>query len=331
MLNSFPPGKYYFPSQAGEDSSAAREYFPTRKAPGLNVITAETPDDAVHQKWKKESADVVKGAIASKNRRNLQLLTNPLPPSGREDRSATQQRRPDWDLTYTQNGSLVGGVATKFGADYIKRRLAARVDEYNAINTQSAQQVGQKSALKTEDETPTSTIFALLNQVNDQLVTGVVDSKLLDMLNTLVARVLSQGASLQVSDITRILDSAYTFENDIYVLQAVRRSDPAKDRNAILNSAGRIIRRLIGILGTLNQSAFASPEEKKLILKALQPEFSKTIVETGEPTNRAPAPGEKTVGALNVVNPGAVPGASPPPEAPVAVQGQGKTRRPFFF
>ena len=222
------------------------------------------------------------------------VTTQALPPSGREDRDATAQRRGPWDHNYTNAGfsmtgagqgcgceyececeeRMTGGVmTTKRGVDFVKSRLQARITELNQIQSGQFTPKEPAKAQRPAEESVSQVIYTMLSMINDQITSGVLSEKLMEMLNALLGRILNQGELLEVKDVARILDTVYKFQID---MDATLATPPAggisAERRRVVRGAKAILQRIQGVLGTLNQYVFASEQEKKLILRALRPE-----------------------------------------------------------
>ncbi len=334
------PGTYYFPSAAPAKHS--KSYFPSEPMSRLDDLGGMTEDmvpiQNVHEKWGKLSDEMVRASLRTNGKKEKQHLTTPLPPSGREDRDATQQRRGPWDSTYSNVSvaTLQGGVMnTKSGRDYVAKRLKERVAEYNAM--------GSVAFTPEEPEAPTkkeldaaSVIYQLLLDVNGMLVEGVIDQKIVDLANAVAGRLYSDGNTLSVSDVSRMLDIVYRMERDLQAiirrgfravrgfeapelapegafaqleaLQAQAEAQAGEGEEVVypeppppgeamgargvrnyLYMLDRVLKRILGILTTLNKYIFATPEDKATLLSALRPAlFEKEIKARPTPAGETP-------------------------------------------
>ena len=362
------------------------------------------PIQNVHEKWGKLSDEMVRASLRTNGKKEKQHLTTPLPPSGREDRDATQQRRGPWDnnVSNVTLATLQGGVMnTKSGRDYVAKRLKERVAEYNAMGSVAFTPEEPQAPTKKEMDAA-SVIYQLLLDVNGMLVEGVIDQKIVDLANAIAGRLYSDGNTLSVSDVSRMLDIVYRMERDLQAIirrgfRAVRGfeapvaapegamaqlealnaqaeaaagegevvyPEPPEPGEAMgargvrnyLYMLDRVLKRILGILTTLNKYIFATPEDKATLLSALRPAlFEKEIKSRPEPAGdveltpaanlsaQVPAPGRSVQPAsVRVQGRPALIQQSGPLALPVrgigtaqqrTTRGRGMTGRgqPFFF
>ena len=350
MLPTSPPGTYYYPSQA---PAKYGDFFPSPHMPSLQTIGGATEETAAnrayHERKDEQANEMVRAFLFTNKKKDEQKLVRPLPPSGRIQiqngvavHIGTKQREPDWDIRYTNLGAqplMVGGVMdTAQGRMYVKDRLKSRIDELNALQSGSftPQEPTEKTTKKEVDAA--SVIYQLLLDINAYLIEGVLDQKVVDLANGVVGRLFSDGNTLNVSDVSRMLDITYRLERDLDVLKtagyaptrgmaptrpgytqaerqaiAARRAeinaeieagnltmdeaieavqafeeqlrpDVAPTERTKLNRSylfllDRSLRRILGVLTTLNKNIFATDADKRILLDALRPTMFKTEVQ----------------------------------------------------
>lgn len=327
MLPTSPPGTYYYPSQA---PAKYGNFFPSMPLERLETIGGATDETRVnrdyHQRKEELANEMAKAYVYTNKKKDEQKLVNPLPPSGRitfKDgiavHTGTKQREPDWDIRYANVGAqpLQGGVMnTAQGRMFVKDRLKSRIDELNAIQSGNFTPEEPKEKTSKREVDAASVIYQLLLDINAFLSEGVLDQKVIDLANGVVGRLFTDGNTLSVSDVSRMLDITYRIERDV---KAIQRSgyEPVRglqvpegpELEPIENAEGELVyppenagpvfgeqpkynrsylyllerslKRILGVLTTLNKNIFLSDEDKKTLLEALRPSLFKREIKSG--------------------------------------------------
>lgn len=323
MLPTSAPGTYYYPSQAPATSGS---YFPSAPIQRLETIRGDAgAEGAYHDRKLQQADEMVKARLYTNGKKDLQKSVNPLPPSGRirmmdgiAVHVGTKQREPDWDIRYATVGAqpLQGGVMNSAqGRMYVRDRLKARVDELNAIQSGSFTPAEPTEKTSKKEIDAATVIYQLLLEINGYLIEGVIDQKVVDLANGVVGRLFSDGNTLSVSDVSRMMDITYRLERDLGAIEqsgytgergfrgatevtaSMRQQYPRltqeerevgapieatrtlPSRNFIF-LLSRSLKRVLGVLTTLNKNIFATDEDKRLLLDALRPTmFAKEIEE----------------------------------------------------
>ena len=331
MLPTSPPGTYFYPSQAPANYG---NFFPGRETHSLQTIGGETEETRAnrdyHERKDKQANEMVRAYVFTNKKKEQQQLVSPLPPSGRIQfqngvavHVGTKQRQPDWDINYSNFGAapLQGGVMDSVqGRMFVKDRLKARIDELNAI--QSGQFTPQEPEEKTtkKEVDAASVIYQLLLEINAYLTEGIVDQKLVDLASGVLGRLYSDGHTLNVSDVSRMMDITYRLERDVRALEKVgflprrgmRRQpqaqanifgQPQEDEegedvepplNVVFEEEVRIkrpflfmldrqLKKILAVLTTLNKNIFATEEDKRILLDALRPTINQAELKESRP------------------------------------------------
>lgn len=323
MLPTSAPGTYYYPSQAPATSGS---YFPSAPLQRLETIGGDAGvEGAYHDRKLQQADEMVKARLFTNKKKDQQQSVNPLPPSGRirmmdgvAVHVGTKQREPDWDIRYATVGaqSLQGGVMNSAqGRMYVRDRLKARVDELNAIQSGAFTPAEPTEKTSKKEIDAATVIYQLLLEINAFMIEGIVDQKAVDLANGVVGRLFSDGNTLSVSDVSRMLDITYRLERDLDAIESsgyagerafrgttqvtasLRQQYPDLTEAELEEGApleamrtlpsrnfifllSRSLKRILGVLTTLNKNIFATDEDKRILLNALRPTmFQKEIAE----------------------------------------------------